>query len=98
MSGDRRTAEIIQSWDQKPVRRIFGVVSCRAEGFRKAAECKPDRKECAGGPERIGLDKTVDVGYYYLCGSKRPYKCRYGSMVEQLICNQQVGGSSPSIG
>ena len=67
---------------------------CRRTGKNAQA----DRKECAGGPERMGLDKPDDVGYYYLCGSKRPYKCRYGSMVEQLICNQQVGGSSPSIG
>ena len=27
-----------------------------------------------------------------------PYKCRHGSMAEQLICNQQVVGSTPTVG
>ena len=50
----------------------------------------------------MGSSPIRDVfAYKDLCAAtlKIQWKtCRYGSMAEQLICNQQVFGSSPNIG
>ena len=45
----------------------------------------------------IQLDKSEGI-YYTDEAVRNDMASRYGSMVEQLICNQQVDGSSPPIG
>lgn len=66
--------------------------------------CEGRTLPCNGGlaqlgehlPYKQGVTGSSPVGPIYDFSKRRP--CRCGSMAEQLICNQQVIGSSPIIG
>ena len=75
-------------------------------------ERRPVTAEVVGSnPIRVACESKIIYGILAQLGEHLPYKqrvtgsspvgpiiCRHGSMAEQLICNQQVVGSTPTVG
>ena len=89
----------VEKWSNYPVSRRVKAIESRREPIDRIPGQIPsgDQKSSCSQSDHLYTSATLERRKISSDGDV-PFNCRCSSVVEQLICNQLVGGSSPFAG